>query len=537
MRLDTFALLALSINANAQELCAPGRAVRYLDVNGVRAQLGVNGDLFYPQYDEMKDGYEVPRGRGVPAVYSKSLWVSGVVEGEPRAAGAYFDPPAFRPGPLNASGDTPADCRAHDRIWVVSAADIAAYERTGIPTADLAEWPHELGAPVLDGDGGPANYDLAGGDRPAISGDQTAFWVMNDAAVPYSQSNSPPFPLEVRVEAFAKVWPEPAIHYATFYRYRLTYRGDASLDSAYVGFFIEADIGGGYDDFIGSDSTLGLAFAYNADNDDEDGGAGGYGLSPPAQGFMFVQGPSTLALEERRHGLAHAITYFIDGPFTYDEPRTPREFQRVLSGLWSNGEPVTVGGYGWGGDMPTRFVYSGQPGSFWSEGCPEPSCTSSGYGGVAWLVLSTGPFRMEPGQEETVTLALVWARGTDHLDSVDELKQSARYVRTAYDLGVFDPVPLAPVPPALPGGLEVERPAPNPFTDRAVVRYALPGEARVRLAVYDALGREVAVLAEGEREAGPHEAALDGTGLPPGVYFARFAVNGSTAAVLPLTRR
>src|SRR5690606_11181113 len=43
---------------------------------------------------------------------------------------------------------------------------------------------------------------------------------------------------------------------------------------------------------------------------------------------------------------------------------------------------------------------------------------------------------------------------------------------------------------------------PNPFRARATVTYALPAHGRVRVAVYDVLGREVAVLAEGMQQAG-----------------------------------
>jgi hypothetical protein len=65
--------------------------------------------------------------------------------------------------------------------------------------------------------------------------------------------------------------------------------------------------------------------------------------------------------------------------------------------------------------------------------------------------------------------------------------------------------------------------SPNPFTGQARIGFALPEAARVRLAVYDVLGREVIVLVDGAREAGRHEAVLDGGALPAGVYLVRLA--------------
>jgi hypothetical protein len=62
---------------------------------------------------------------------------------------------------------------------------------------------------------------------------------------------------------------------------------------------------------------------------------------------------------------------------------------------------------------------------------------------------------------------------------------------------------------------------PNPFNPTTVIRYQLPTAADVRLSVYDLLGREVAVLAEGVREAGVHNVQFDAAGLSSGVYFYR----------------
>ena len=63
--------------------------------------------------------------------------------------------------------------------------------------------------------------------------------------------------------------------------------------------------------------------------------------------------------------------------------------------------------------------------------------------------------------------------------------------------------------------------APNPFTGRTQIGYTVPAPAEVRLAVYDVLGREVAVLVDGRVEAGAHTAAFDARGLAAGPYVWR----------------
>ncbi len=78
----------------------------------------------------------------------------------------------------------------------------------------------------------------------------------------------------------------------------------------------------------------------------------------------------------------------------------------------------------------------------------------------------------------------------------------------------------------LPGAFALEQNYPNPFNPSTVIRFSLPAAGRVRLAVYDLLGREVAVLVDGEQVAGVHSADFDATNLPSGVYVTRMQTPG-----------
>ena len=62
---------------------------------------------------------------------------------------------------------------------------------------------------------------------------------------------------------------------------------------------------------------------------------------------------------------------------------------------------------------------------------------------------------------------------------------------------------------------------PNPVSRAATVPYALPEAARVRLELYDALGRRVAVLVDREQPAGYHAARLRAGALASGTYLYR----------------
>ena len=107
------------------------------------------------------------------------------------------------------------------------------------------------------------------------------------------------------------------------------------------------------------------------------------------------------------------------------------------------------------------------------------------------------------------------------------------------DEGTLTPEPTLESTPvvALPTTYALDPPAPNPFATRTRFRFGLPEGANVRLVAYDVLGRQVAVLAEGSLGAGWHEAELDGTNLPRGLYVVRLTAGTFTQTrTVTLTR-
>ena len=60
---------------------------------------------------------------------------------------------------------------------------------------------------------------------------------------------------------------------------------------------------------------------------------------------------------------------------------------------------------------------------------------------------------------------------------------------------------------------------PNPFNPMTEIRYQMSEVRRVKLSVYDILGREVAVLMDEERGPGVHEVFWDASSFPSRMYF------------------
>jgi Ca-activated chloride channel homolog len=82
---------------------------------------------------------------------------------------------------------------------------------------------------------------------------------------------------------------------------------------------------------------------------------------------------------------------------------------------------------------------------------------------------------------------------------------------------------------SLPLTFGLDQNFPNPFNPSTTIRYRIASLAYVTLIVYDALGREVVVLADGLMVPGKYEAHWDALAAPSGVYFYVLRAGGFVA--------
>ena len=81
---------------------------------------------------------------------------------------------------------------------------------------------------------------------------------------------------------------------------------------------------------------------------------------------------------------------------------------------------------------------------------------------------------------------------------------------------------------AAPQQARLLAPFPNPATAQSTVRYQLPEDGPVQIALYNVLGQRVATLADGEQTAGNKQVTLNTRSLSSGVYFVRLQTEGQT---------
>lgn len=428
--------------------CSTGSATVDLDQNNVRARLYNNGHLFWRGSGNV---YTVPKGGKANAVFASGIWIGGLVDNELRFAGTAYGPFEYFPGPLDENGNPPADCTPYDRIYSVTKEDIQNYEAGQPYSSDLDDWPWQLGAPVVDGDGNPNNYNLAGGDRPEIIGEQTAWWVMNDAAGSKEWSKTAAIGLEVQVTAFAFRTAD-ALNNTTFYKYKLIHKGSETLRDTYFGIWSDPDLGNAGDDFVGSDTTLGMGFVYNGG--DFDAGSDGYGSNPPALGYDFFQGPlvNNDGLDNDRDGevdedderiqMSRFVYYNNDSSVQGNPSGSSDDPYNYLRGIWRDGSPMTVGGTGIGGDTPTNYMFPGDPvtQSFWSEENTDGSGSRNTPSDRRFL-MSSGPFTMNPGDVQEIVYGIVWSQAGDRLASVAKMKADDALAQAAFNVDFQLPSP------------------------------------------------------------------------------------------------
>lgn len=484
------------------DACVPPSASAELNINNVRCLLHNGGDMWWDLVSNPR--YEIPKGGGRHSLFASSLWIGGVdAAGQMRVAAQTYRQSGydFWAGPLTpdqASTDD-ATCGRWNKMVKITKSEIDAF-RADYADNNLIDkpelypnvylWPaggkqspdanydykkyldadgnvveadakNENGgnkiflAPFKDQDGDPLSYNPGGGDYPLIKGDQAIFWVINDKGNVHTETNAQPIGVEIHMMAFGFAAAN-AINNMTFYDQTVINRSSLTLEDTYLGQWVDADLGNYSDDYVGCDKPRGLGFCYNGDDNDE--GASGYGLHPPAVGVDFFQGPLANfrdGIDNDRDGVADP--YIITDPVAHDtswlpehiimskfvyynndwsltgNPEAAVHYYNYLKGIWKDGTQMVANSKN--GYAPTA---AGEPTDFMFDGdvCQSIGWTETSAGNKAAdrrFLQSAGPFTLQPGAVNQVVTGVVWARGASNTGSVCELQQADDIAQALFD--------------------------------------------------------------------------------------------------------
>lgn len=430
-----FLMTSSKVNAIGLSNCTPPTASVYIDINNVRAMLLNGGDMWWDVLSTGMSAYEIPKGSGLNTAYASSLWLSALDEGGNihTASQTYrqrgFD---FWPGPLDSYGYIlDKTCKAWDKMYSVYGIDIKNI-KNGVVSESVKSWPASY-APFkdIDGDG---IYNPLNGDFPVFDLNNTnnipgqmVWWVINDKGNSHSAvPNKLPLSVEIQCTAFAYSSNTSAIiNNSTMYRYKIINKSTNILYDFKFGNFVDVELGGADDDYIGCDVSRNLFYVYNADNFDASSNASGYGKTPPSFGIQYLK---TLKNTNGVETGSSAFNSINKGPigmyigFPYDS----LSLNNYLNGFWNNGQPITYGTpTGYGGTLPTKYIYSGD--LFDSTAWVETNVP----GDRKMLSVMGNNINLLPGGVQEVVIAAVWARADSSLNETN--KHSVKLLQYSAD--------------------------------------------------------------------------------------------------------
>ena len=259
----------------------------------------------------------------------------------------------------------------------------------------------------------------------------------------------------------------------TFHNYVLINQGTQTLANTYFGVWVDADVGTATDDYVGCDVQRGLGYSYNGDAVDEPSSSSqGYGENPPAVGIDFFEGPyqdtdsidnpltsnfsnaiDSLGIpyegigigygdgivDNERFGMRRFVYYNNSGNQINGEPSTPLHFYNYMNGIWKNGQKMAYGGDGVSAatganlDIEADYMFPGDTDPFnWGTGGttvdPWTEVTSGNPPADRRFIQAAGPFTLEPGDYNNITMGVVWARAT-----AGDPEESVKLMRIADD--------------------------------------------------------------------------------------------------------
>ncbi len=279
------------------------QSLERLNANNVRAGIPTGGVLFFvtdslPQsaQDTSVAMFEVPKGSGITAIFSSSIWMAGMdASNNLHCSAQRYTADNFFDGPLGQPVNQ-AYRNYYERVFKVTKAQLNTHLNLPKPVPnvqvdpDILLWPGKGNPHVLSAFGVNINNDLAPfidvypdgiydptmGDLPAICGEEAVFFVFNDVNGP-AGSTGAALGVEIRglVEEYvdnslALPYEKRALNNTLFVRYEIENKSSNTYNDFYISQYEDMDLGCFANDRIGCDTVRNLMLGYNGTTPDND---------------------------------------------------------------------------------------------------------------------------------------------------------------------------------------------------------------------------------------------------------------------------
>lgn len=491
-----------------------------LNINNISTCFSNNGLSDYNLNGEI--GFLYPKERKVPGFYYTGFLWGGKVSGEIRVSGTSYktslqptgDERIYRVRRDYKNGDLTPEINDNEGTETEIRNE---YER------DWNDWPANSGAPYEDvNKNGIYEPDI---DIPGFTeADQTIWFKANDNNAQLVNDVFGCFPTGVELEATYWAYiSDDSLVSTVFRKYRLKNISNIPITDMYCGITTDPDIGNSGDDYVGCDTLLNLAFAYNAFDTDLI-----FDNHPPALGFVLIQG----ACNEGNTLLLSSFNFINNADPVYGYPEIGDyngtvAFYNLFQGILNTGHKYTIPTELGGGETP--FPYSGNPitKEGWIEGIQFPP-------GNRNMGLSTGPFNLSPNESKEIIFAQIAAGGTDDIsrdEGIVSLKAYAKYATNFYKNIVSLPTDVNQVDDSILYSYDLYQNYPNPFNATTIIRYKTTKHAYILIKVFDIIGREVKTLVDANKAPGTYEACWNGKNnknknVSSGTYFYSIMIDG-----------
>ncbi len=524
-----FASPKIKINSNYQSEVKSSLLYGLLDANNIKAYFWSTG-IFNQNLNLLNSsGFFWPKNSTNTACFTAGLCISGKINGTLAQTSASYRGEYNAGYVLNHQAQTSSDFK----FYKVNKGD-------GAGNPDYVNWYKMVpyGAPYKDVNNNGV-FDQ-GIDIPGIpNSSQTIFICMTDGFAAEHNSGegfgggilSPLLNSEVHLTAWVYdtlYLPDKSFQDVQFMKWEVINKGQYNWDRTYFSFYVDCDLGYGYDDYQGCDTIRQLGFVYNGTNYDNY-----YGANPPAYGLTILRGGV------RKYQLPYAdsikMSSFVNSA-KYNPTcevvvlGEPGPAYILMCGFKRDSTPYlnpTVQS----GTRKTKFVYTGDPetNTGWNEAQGSIfNCGGDTTGNPVAVppqdrkfVMSSGKnnFTVAPDEKQYIIAAQMVARGTSNLNSVTKLKELCTTVRNFYltqnFIGVQQTGTLVPV------DYRLEQNFPNPFNPVTTIKYQIPCAGNVTIEVFDINGKRISVLMDGFKDAGYYSLDFNVTGISSGIYFYR----------------